>query len=632
MAPVFRLPVALLIALGSARAAEIATLASPDGTNAIVLHLDAAGVPSYQVSRKGKAVLGASPLGLRCSDQDFSRGLKVESAGKGEERRERYDLFSGPKPQVDQVHHRQSIVFSNASGARITLDVDAGNEGVAFRYRFPEEGAERTVEEELSGFHVPGTAQGWISPYNSSSNSSPAYEDYYFPVKPGDPPPYSRGGNTRGWYFPALFRVGGAWALLTESGTDANYCGCHLAPDSKDGIYRIAFPFEDEGTRRVKHREGTRPRHTLPWTMPWRVIVTVDSAGDILCSTLVTDLAGPSKIADPSWIRPGRASWSWWAYPQGQNGTDLYASFIGAAKGRTWEYSLLDAGWWKADTRRLAELGKEKGVGLHVWAHAEAFYDADRRKRQLDSYVELGVKGTKIDFWCTDRQDAMEAMTATLQDAADRKLMVNFHGCTLPRGWQRTWPNFMTAEAVLGAESYMFDERFPEKAAELNTILPFTRNVAGPMDYTPFGLSGKPYERKTTAAHEFAASLIFNSGIVHYADKPEVYASFPEQAQEVLRDAPARWDETRCLLGEPGAAVVLARRSGDNWFIAGINGQAGDRPIDLDLAAFADFKKRIVIREGQDARMQLGAESVDIANKWQHVMPPRGGFILRLGN
>jgi len=627
--PLDRRLVSLLILCGVAHAAEVATLASPDGANAISVHLDDGGMPSYQVSRRGREVLGNSPLGLRCSDQDFSRGLKVESAGEKEDRRERYELFAGTKPQVDQLHHRRSIVFTNGAGARMTLDLDAGNEGVAFRYRFPEDGAERIVEEELTGFRIPETSRGWFSPYNSSSNSSPAYEDYYFPVKPGDPPPDSRGGKTRGWYFPALFNVADSWALLTESGTDANYCGCHLAPDSTGGVYHIAFPFDDEGTRRVKHRESTKPRHILPWTMPWRVIVMGDKAGDILTSTMVTDVAEPSKIADTSWIKPGRASWSWWGYPQGQNGTDLYASYVKMAASRKWEYSLLDAGWWKADAKKLVELGAAKGVGLHVWAHAEAFYDADRRKRQLDSYAELGMKGTKIDFWCTDRQEAMEAMTATLQDAAERKLMVNFHGCTLPRGWQRTWPNFMTAEAVLGAESYMFDDRYPEKAAELNTILPFTRNVAGPMDYTPFGLSEKRFPRMTTAAHEFAASLIFTSGIIHYADTPEIYSAFPQEAQAMMRDAPARWDETRCLIGDPGRLVVLARRAGDAWFIVGINGQAKEADVDLDLASFADFKKRTLIREGDDAKMQLGAEAVEAA-AWKHVMPACGGFVLLL--
>ena len=614
----------------AAFAGEVATLVSPDGTNTIAVQLDEAGTLSYQVSRKGHAVLADSPLGLRSGDQDFSKGLKLESAGEKEERREKYELFAGLNPQVDQLHHRRSLAFANASGARISLDLDAGNEGVAFRYRFPDEGTERSIEGESTGFRLAGGAKGWISPYNRSTSSSPAYEDYYFPVKPGDPPPDSREGKTRGWYFPALFEVPGAWALITESGTDANYCACHLAADSSDGVYRIEFPFEDEGTRHVEHRKETNPRHLLPWTMPWRVIVLGDTAGDIVTSTMITDVAPPSRVADTSWIKPGRASWSWWAYPQGQNGTDLYASFIREAAARKWEYSLLDAGWWGADAKQLVAQGKKANVGLLVWAHAEDFYDARRRNGKLDDYAKLGMKGAKIDFWCSDRQETMEAMTEVLREAAERKLMIDFHGCTLPRGWQRTWPNFIAAEAVLGAESYMFDERYPDKAAELNTILPFTRNVAGPMDYTPLGLSEKRYARKTTAAHELAASLIFTSGIVHYADKPEVYAAFPQAAQDILRDAPARWDETRCLSGEPGRVVVMARRAGDSWFIAGINGTAAELPVDLDLSAFTGFPKATLIHEGEEARMELAADSMELPAKWNRTLPARGGFVLRL--
>ncbi|WP_367875041.1 glycoside hydrolase family 97 catalytic domain-containing protein [Luteolibacter sp. Populi] len=615
--------------LASCQAAEVAMLASPDGTNVIAVHVDDAGALSYRVARKGLEVLGDSPLGLRLGDRDLSKGLKLLSEGVQEDRRETYELFAGVKPQVDQMHRRRSLVFANDSGARLTLDLDAGNEGVAFRYRIEDEGGEATVEEELTGFRLPPEAKGWISPYNASSSSSPAYEDYYFAVKPGDPPPYSRGGTTRGWYFPALFQTPSAWVLLSESGTDGNYCGCHLAADSSGGIYRIAFPFEDEGTRRVRHRPGTKPRHSLPWTMPWRVIALGDKAGDILTSTLVTDLAPASTIADTSWIKPGRASWSWWSHPEGQNGPELYASFIAESAKRGWEYSLLDAGWGKADSKALVEQAKREGVDLMVWAHADGFYDADRRKRRLDDYAGLGVKGAKIDFWCTDRQEAMAAMTDTLRDAAERKLMMNFHGCTLPRGWQRTWPNFMTAEAVLGAESYMFDERYPDKAAELNTILPFTRNVAGPMDYTPLGLGEKRYKRKTTAAHELAASLIFTSGIVHYADQPEVYAAFPEAVKAILRDAPARWDETRCVIGEPGKAVVLARRTKAIWFIAGINGSSAELSVELDLSGYG-AKRATLVREGSDALHEMKADPIDTADKWSATVPGRGGFVLRL--
>ncbi|WP_035612130.1 glycoside hydrolase family 97 protein [Haloferula sp. BvORR071] len=618
----------LVFVCGAAEAAELASLASPDGSNAIAVQLDEAGALSYTVSRKGREVLGESPLGLKLADQDFTKGLKLTASGEQEKQQERYELFAGLKPQVDQPHHRRSLSFANASGAQITLDLDAGNEGVAFRYRIEAEAPEATVEEELSGFHLPAEAKGWISPYNASSSSSPAYEDYYFAVKPGDPPPYSRGGNTRGWYFPALFQTPAAWVLLSESGTDANYCACHLAADSSKGVYRIAFPFEDEGTKRVQHAPGTKPHHALPWTMPWRVIAMGDKAGDILTSTLVTDLAPESKLADVSWIKPGRVSWSWWAYPNGQNGTELYSSYISAAAKMGWEYSLLDAGWQKADTKALATQAAQEKVGLLVWAHADSFYDADRRTRRLDEYAQLGIKGVKIDFWCTDRQDAMAAMSETLREAAARKLMVNFHGCSLPRGWQRTWPNFMAAEAVLGEESYMFDERYPEKVAELNTILPFTRNVAGPMDYTPLGLGEKRYKRKTTAAHELATALIFTSGITHYADKPETYAAFPEAAIGILRDAPARWDETRCLIGEPGKVVVVARREKENWFIAGINGTGDVLPVEIDLSNFPTRKWQLV-REGGDALNELKAEEIQAKGSWKHEMPARGGFVLR---
>lgn len=617
-----------LILCGVCHAAEPITLSSPDGSNAISVQLDEAGSLSYRVTRKGREVLESSPMGLKLGDRDLTKGLKLVATGSREERREKYELTSGVKPQVDQRHHRQSVVFTTDTGARLGLDLDAGNEGVAFRYMLGDTAAEATVEEELTGFHLPHESKGWISPYNSSSSSSPAYEDYYFAVKPGDPPPYSRGGTTRGWYFPALFETPGGWALLSESGNDGGYCGCHLAAESEGGIYRIAFPFPDEGTRRVQFPPDSKPRHGLPWVMPWRVIALGDKAADILSSTLVTDLAPPSQIEDTSWIKPGRASWSWWAYPDKQNGTELYSSFISAAAKQGWEYSLLDAGWWKADTKALVEQATRENVSLLIWAHADGFYDESRRKQQLDSYAALGVKGVKIDFWCTDRQEALAAMTATLREAAQRKLLVNFHGCTLPRGWQRTWPNFMSAEAVLGEESYMYDERYPEKAAELNTILPFTRNVAGPMDYTPLGLAEKRYKRKTTAAHELAAALIFNSGIVHYADKPETYAAFPLEAQEILKQAPARWDETRCLMGEPGKLVVLARRTKDTWFITGINGTADEGELELDLSSYG-MKSWSLISEGSDVLNTLEAKDTPSDAKWSHRLPPRGGFVLR---
>jgi alpha-glucosidase len=207
---------------------------------------------------------------------------------------------------------------------------------------------------------------------------------------------------------------------------------------------------------------------------------------------------------------------------------------------------------------------------------------------------------------------------------------VNLHGCTIPRGWQRTWPNVLSTEAVLGNESYFYEPRYTQKAAELNTVLPFTRNAVGPMDITPVAVSPKKYERTTTAAHELAASIIFTSGIIHYADSPEFFESLPPQVQQIFRDAPARWDETRCLVGEPGQVAVFARHSGKSWFIAGINGTENPLPVDLDLSLFKKFQKRFVVAEGSDAKMQVAVSPLKNSDELKHEIPPRGGFILRL--
>jgi hypothetical protein len=188
----------------------------------------------------------------------------------------------------------------------------------------------------------------------------------------------------------------------------------------------------------------------------------------------------------------------------------------------------------------------------------------------------------------------------------------------------------LTCEAVLGSESYFYEPRYTEKAAELDTVLPFTRNAIGPMDLTPVACSPKKFERQTTAAHQLAAALIFTSGIVHYADRPEFFESLPPDALQVFRDAPARWDETKCLVGEPGQAAVFARRSGKSWFIAGINGTGESRPVTLDLSVFKKFRHRLLISEGENANMQVIAAPLANSDEWQHALPPRGGFILRL--
>jgi alpha-glucosidase len=608
------------------------SLASPDGQCEITVSLGNDGSLSYQAMRAGKIVIQKSPLGLRRDDQDFERGLAFIDAGKVRSRYEEYELFAGVQPRINHLLNFRDLTFHNPGGAAVAIELAASDEGVAFRYRFPgTNDAVRVVQSELTGFTLPQNARGWLQPFHAAGPYTPAYEDFYFHVSPGDPPPDSR-QKAVGWAFPALFHVPGAatWVLLTESGTDKSYCACHLNPDSSGGLYRIAFPLADETTQGYTNKFGPEPRYSLPWTMPWRVIVMGQSPGDIALETLVTDLAPPSRIADTSWIKPGRASWAWWSYPSGPDTTNLFDEFTDFAAKMGWEYTLFDAGWWKPGLKPIASHAQSERVMPLAWLQAADFYDAKRRETKLDQMAAAGVRGVKVDFWCSDRQEAIAAQQALMKDAAARHMVVNLHGCTIPRGWERTWPNFLTCEAVLGSESYFYEPRYTEKAAELDTVLPFTRNAVGPMDLTPVACSPKKYKRLTTAAHQLAAALIFTSGIIHYADQPEFFESLPPEVLQIFRDAPARWDETRCLMGEPGTVAVFARRSGRSWFIAGINGTGQLLPVSLDLSAFKQFRHRFMVAEGKDANMQVSVTPLTNANGWHHEIPARGGFILRL--
>lgn len=617
----------------SADSAEPWSVASPDGRNVLTIRDDADGSLTYTVKRDGNTVLLPSPLGLTCDDADFSSGLRLVGASQLNHRREQYELNAGANSRVDKLLSSRLFTFANAQGAEVSIEVVASDDGVAFRYRFDEPREHpRVVEREATGFALPADSRGWLTPYHVATKDGPAYEDYYFNVAMGEKAPKSK-FEACGWATPALFEVAGAdtWALVLESGLDGRYCGSHLVTTDTPGLYRIEFAHADEVHQGVPLDSPVLPTSTLPWATPWRVIVLGEPEA-IYESTLVTDLALPTPLKDTSWIKPGRASWGWVAQSDGPYTAAFFNHYTDLAAEFDWEYTTFDAGWWDTDLEAIASYAGSKGVQPLIWWNAGEVYDAAFRRRKMDSLVRSGVKGVKIDFWCSDRQAAMQAINDVLADAADRRLVVVLHGCTAPRGWERTWPNLLSLEGVMGLEQYKFDSRYPEKVAEYNTVVPFSRNVAGSMDYTPVVISDVNRNRKTTAAHELATSIVFSSGIIHFADRPESYASLPEDARGVLRDAPARWDESRCLLGRPGETIVVARRSGDEWFIAGLNGL--DQPVDieLDLATLGplDLQTAKLVSEGHDAHAEFATSAVNATGPWRRQMPPRGGFVLRV--
>ncbi|MET0637139.1 MAG: glycoside hydrolase family 97 catalytic domain-containing protein [Chitinophagaceae bacterium] len=613
-------------------------LTSKDGLNTIELSLDENGKLYYQVKRRDSLIITTSPLGLKCDDQDFTQGLSIAEVSPVQEKREIYQLKVSNNKEIDQLFTTKSVTLKNEGGALIIVDLISGEEGVAFRYRFPEQqNKKRIIEEEITGFQIEKDAKGWLQPYNSATYVTPGYEDFYFNVSPGDTISNPRNPSV-GWCMPALFNVNDKkqWILIAEAATDGSYAGCHLRPNSEEGMYKVAFPEKDEKFQLpIGDEASPNPKSSLPWTMPWRVIIVGDQAGDILLSSLITDLAPASKIENTSWIESGKASWSWWSEPDDMS-AKVYNKFTDLAVSFGWEYTLFDAGWEKADSMEsIIDTALSKGIKPLVWGFSGDYFDSEKRKTRLKKFAKMGIKGVKIDFWCSDRQEVMNALQGVFEDAANEHLLVNLHGVTVPRGWHRTWPNFLTAEAVLGLESYFYEKRFPEKAAEQNTVLPFTRNVAGPADYTAVALTMRKFPRLNTAVHELATPMIYTSGIIHFADSREVFESLPNDVKTLLKEMPATWDKSEGIVCEPGEAIVLSRQKDSLSYIVGINGTDKQMPLKLNLKKYSGNHTHFkIITEGKDPLMEFATNTypIDGASDWSYSMTPKGGFIIQFVN
>jgi alpha-glucosidase len=503
-------------------------------------------------------VIHDSPLGLQLQGRDFLNSFRFESAQPPQLIEESYELLHGKRRRCHNRAQHLTLAFRNAAGQPLELDLRAYDDGVAFRYRLPGSGnGPLTLESEATGFALPADAKLWMAPSDKAATYSPAYETYYEnEIVAGTPSPLGLG-----WSFPVLFRTAtGRWGLITEADLGQNFCGTRLASAAPHGVYRIALPDPAEGNG----QGSVQPSATLPWEMPWRVIVVGSSLGAIVESTLVTDVSTPSQVKDTGWIRPGRVAWSWWSDQPSPKDGAKQCKFVDLAAEMGWEYVLVDANWDIMDNGNIHDVlrhAKEKGVGVLLWYNSggphnvvtekprDTLTSKPVRRFELDMLKKWGVKGIKVDFFQSDKQDVINLYHGILQDAADFQIMVNFHGCTLPRGWERTWPHLMSMEAVRGEECYIFDPKYPERAPMQNTIIPFTRNVVGPMDYTPVTFSDNRNPRRTTAAHELALAVLFETGWIHFADKAGSYLNLPAAPKEFLKHVPVAWDDTRFVAG-----------------------------------------------------------------------------------
>jgi alpha-glucosidase len=628
--------------LGVTFASNLKTLGnvtSPNGELTFTVLQTQSGEVKYTVQQQTVDLLAPSALGVERSDMSFTTGLTLESTLGPIRIDELFRLSHGKQSLVRTYANETRFEFHNENGAKLQLVVRVSDDGVAFRYVFPEEAtATYTVTKELSSFAFASDGHFWGQPYDKVTMYSPAYETFYTNGLPiGARVPFDLG---TGWAFPALFKLNDHWLLLSEAGLDEHYFGAHLSPKPEGLEYTLAMPGADEALGYGK----ITPSSSLPWTLPWRVLIIGKSLATIVESTLVESLSQKSQIKDTSWIKPGKASWSWWSDHDSSRSFEKLKTFVDLAAEMGWMYSLVDANWnimTGGSLEQLAAYARSKNVGLFVWYNSGGLHnevteqprdlmvERETRRQEFARLQALGIKGVKVDFFQSDKQEIIKLYLDILKDAADFELMVNFHGSTLPRGWSRTYPNLMTMEAVRGAEQYTFSDTYAHVAPVQNTILPFTRNVVGPMDYTPVTFTDEVMPHETSNAHELALSVVFESGIIHLADSVEAYQSLPEGVKNFLHDVPSSWDETKYLAGEPGKFVVLARRSGNDWYIGGISGDKETRNLTLDLSFLKGDYAMMLIQDGTDNRsFEEDSSPITATESLTQTLQPKGGFVI----
>ncbi|WP_413756112.1 glycoside hydrolase family 97 catalytic domain-containing protein [Streptomyces sp. MMBL 11-3] len=530
--------------------------AEPGGALTARLQLDAAdGTLSLGVRRGGATVLEPAPVGITTDAADLTSGLRL----RGHTVRkvtERYSTTTGKQRDRTARMTEARFSFAKADGARFDLVVRVSDDGFAYRYVLPGKGGggeadgEVTVLEEASAFQVPDAATAWLMPY------TPNYE------RPRTET--TAAGAAAGDYgYPSLFRVDTSYVLLTESDVDGRYAGSRLAHPAGSGRYTVELADE-------------RVTSAGPLATPWRTAVIGDLA-TITESTLVDDLAPGSRMADTSWIRPGKVAWSWLAgFGAAQRSLETQQRFVDYSAAHGWEYTLVDDGWKTEDWMpQLIEYAQRRGVKILLWMHWTDLDTAAEREETLGRVKAWGASGLKIDFMDSDTQERFRWYDDILKATAERELLVNFHGSTIPHGIQRTWPHVMSMEAVYGAE---------QSNVSLTdvTTLPFTRNVVGSMDYTPMGFQFGA--RNTSEAAELALSVVYESGFQNFAGSVDAYRSRPE-LERFLDQVPTVWDETRLLSGHPGDGATFARRNGDRWFVGDVSAADGPatRRVPLDF-------------------------------------------------
>jgi hypothetical protein len=571
-------------------------------------------------------------LGLSRSDQDFYANLTFLKAGKPVLINEQYSAIVGKRSKCSNSANEVVVAFENPSKAKLNLIIRAYNDGVAFRYEFPEKEGSFVIKDELTAYSVPDSTKRWLEKFN------PANEGLYSAM--------TDGSEQKDWGYPALFNTPdkSCWYLIHEADVNRTYCGTKLANNTEKTVYKLTFPDKWNG----REKGETQPTINLPWKSPWRVII-VGSLADIVQSTLVDDVSTPSVVSQTDWIKPGKVSWNYWSNNHGTRDYKTVCQFADLAAAMGWPYTLLDWEWdamgnggnLEDALKYIHSLGVKplmwyNSGGDHTWVNAtpmNRMLTHESRVEEFTKLKKLGVAGVKIDFFESEKQDMIKYYLDILDDAAQYQIMVYFHGCLVPRGWARTYPHLMTYEGVRGAEWYNNGPEFTTTAPQHNTILPFTRNAIGSMDYTPVTFTNSQYPHITSYGHELALSVVFESGFQHLADRASGYNELPDAPKSFLKEVPNAWDNTKFLDGYPGREIIIARQKGNCWYIGGISGENIEKTKTLKfgfLPENSNYKLTIIADGEHDKDFKVQYLVVNQSSSVEVKMLRRGGFVASL--
>ncbi|MBP5504347.1 MAG: glycoside hydrolase family 97 protein [Bacteroidales bacterium] len=618
---------------------------SPDG-QIVVTVSDNGGNPAYKVTLGGVDFIESSPLGLVLDYGDFTKNMSIADS-KDVKKQETYFLGNSKQSKIDV--DANGGVFTFAQDGKKIYDVEffVSNRDVVFRYTVH---AQRptfccVVKKEATGFKFANGTTTFLCPQSGPmggfARTSPSYETHYT-VDDAT----GKNGWGEGYTFPCLFKNGDkGWILVSETGVNGRYCGARLM-GGNGTLYNIGFPQEGE----MNGLASVTPGLSLPSSTPWRTITLGKTLANIVETTAPFDYV--EQLYEPSQkYQYGRGSWSWIIGMDGNTTFDMQKEYIDFSAEMKFESVLVDALWdtqiGRDKIKELADYGNSKNVALYLWYNSNGYWnDAPQgprnvmdniitRRREMKWMQSIGIRGIKVDFFGGDKQQMLQLYEDILADANDYGLLVIFHGCTLPRGWERMYPNFAACEAVRASENLAFGQNECDNEAFCATIHPFVRNTVGSMDWGGSTLN-KHYSfdnkrgntRKTSDVFALAVAILFQSPVQHFAMAPNNLNDAPKWAIDFMKAVPTTWDEVKFIDGYPGKYAVIARRHADKWYVTAINAQKETLKLNLTLPMFSAGET--VKLYSDDANLCGSLKDVKVSKKQQVMItvPCNGGAVI----